>query len=63
MEKGWVDLHCDNVSFFDNTDFGWWANVFYISKYYEFIDSWILVLKGKTPSTLQVYHHTGIAIW
>lgn len=42
-------------------DFGAWAFIFYISKYYEFVDTWILVLKGKPPSFLQVYHHTGIA--
>ena len=24
------------------------------------MDTWILVLKGKKPSFLQVYHHTGI---
>jgi hypothetical protein len=43
------------------SDFGAWAFIFYISKYYEFVDTWILVLKGKPPSFLQVYHHTGIA--
>ena len=36
------------------------ATIFYISKYYEFIDTWILVLKRKEPSFLQLYHHTGI---
>lgn len=41
--------------------FGAWAFIFYISKFYEFADTWILVLKGKPPSFLQVYHHTGIA--
>jgi hypothetical protein len=39
---------------------GTWCILFYWSKYYEFIDSWILVLKGKAVSFLQVYHHTGI---
>jgi hypothetical protein len=43
------------------SDFGAWAFIFYISKFYEFADTWILVLKGKPPSFLQVYHHTGIA--
>jgi hypothetical protein len=41
--------------------FGAWCLVFYISKYWEFFDTWILVFKGKKPSFLQVYHHTGIA--
>lgn len=30
------------------------------TRYVEFIDTWILVLKGKKPSFLQVYHHSGI---
>ena len=34
--------------------------IFYVSKYWEFVDTWILVLKGKKPSFLQVYHHVGI---
>jgi hypothetical protein len=30
-----------------HTGFGAWALVFYISKYYEFVDTWILVLKVR----------------
>lgn len=40
----------------------YWSTVFFISKYYEFVDSWVLVLKGIEPSYLQVYHHTGVVI-
>ncbi|GMI26318.1 hypothetical protein TrRE_jg212, partial [Triparma retinervis] len=58
--NGWESLHCSSA--FWNEGFGYWANIFYISKYYEFVDSWILILKGKECSFLQVYHHTGIAI-
>ncbi|GMI31968.1 hypothetical protein TrCOL_g13261 [Triparma columacea] len=58
--NGWESLHCSSA--FWNEGFGFWANIFYISKYYEFVDSWILILKGKECSFLQVYHHTGIAI-
>ena len=56
--NGWESLHCSSA--FWNEGFGFWANIFYISKYYEFVDSWILILKGKECSFLQVYHHTGI---
>eukprot|EP00741_Cyanophora_paradoxa_P003484 tig00000711_g3384.t1 len=41
------------------------AWVFYISKYYEFFDTWILLLQGKGGGftyTLQVYHHIGAVI-
>jgi GNS1/SUR4 family len=53
-------VYCDNAAMWQN--FGQWAVVFYISKYYEFVDTWILILKGKPASFLQVYHHTGIAL-
>jgi hypothetical protein len=61
-EEGWFSTYCDRTgTLWGTSGFGAWAIVFYISKYYEFLDTWILVLKGKEPSFLQVYHHTGIA--
>jgi hypothetical protein len=36
--------------------------LFYYSKFYEVIDSLVLVLKGKRVSNLQVYHHFGAMI-
>ncbi|KAK0550982.1 hypothetical protein OC846_003459 [Tilletia horrida] len=38
---------------------------FYVSKYYEVIDSLILVLKGKKIGELQAFHHAGalICMW
>lgn len=39
-----------------------WITHFYISKYYEFIDTWIVLLKGRVPIFLQTYHHAGIVI-
>jgi hypothetical protein len=35
---------------------GWW---FYLSKFYEVFDTFIILAKGKRSSTLQTYHHTG----
>lgn len=59
---GLYDTYCNNInSTFWNDGFGSWAIIFYVSKYYEFVDTWILVFKGKEASFLQVYHHTGIA--
>jgi hypothetical protein len=46
----------------NNTHMGALCIVFYVSKYYEFADSWILVLKGYDPEFLQVYHHAGV-VW
>ncbi|EMG47237.1 ELOVL3 Elongation of very long chain fatty acids protein 3 [Candida maltosa Xu316] len=36
--------------------FGWW---FYVSKFYEVIDTAVILLKGKPSSLLQSYHHAG----
>lgn len=42
--------------------YGW---VFYWSKIYEFLDTAIILVKGKQGSILQVYHHIGalICMW
>lgn len=36
--------------------YGWF---FYLSKFYEVIDTLIIIIKGKKPSILQTYHHAG----
>ncbi|KAI2788660.1 hypothetical protein POX_e06681 [Penicillium oxalicum] len=38
---------------------GWW---FYISKFYEIVDTLIILARGKKSSTLQTYHHAGVII-
>lgn len=43
--------HFDKVMFY-----------FYLSKYYEYIDTFILYLNGKEPCFLQKYHHVGAVI-
>ncbi|KAL8292504.1 hypothetical protein RQP46_001116 [Phenoliferia psychrophenolica] len=40
----------------------YFAYTFYISKFYEVIDTAIILAKGKRVGMLQSYHHTG-AIW
>jgi hypothetical protein len=42
--------------------FGW---IFYLSKYYEVLDTFIILAKGKPSSTLQTYHHAGamLCMW
>jgi hypothetical protein len=35
---------------------------FYISKYVEYIDTFLIYLKGKKPIFLQLYHHSGAVI-
>lgn len=36
---------------------GWWMYVFYVSKYYELLDTVIMVLKKRPLNFLHVYHH------
>ncbi|OPB38954.1 fatty acid elongase, 5 TM, GNS1/SUR4 membrane protein [Trichoderma guizhouense] len=36
--------------------YGW---IFYLSKFYEVLDTFIILAKGKYSSTLQTYHHAG----
>ena len=42
--------------------YGW---IFYLSKFYEVVDTAIVLTKGKKSSMLQTYHHTGamFAMW
>jgi len=39
-------------------------HLFYLSKYYEYIDTWILYAKKRDPIFLQKYHHVGaVIVW
>ena len=42
--------------------YGW---IFYLSKFYEVVDTAIILTKGKKSSSLQTYHHAGamFAMW
>jgi hypothetical protein len=43
--------------YFQNPQFDMIMYWFYLSKYYEFGDTFLLYLNGKTPIFLQKYHH------
>jgi len=55
----------DHAGGFYTKILGVWGWLFYLSKYYELIDTLILLLKGKPSSFLQTFHHTGaiIGMW
>lgn len=42
-----------------------WSWLFYMSKFYEFADTWIILAKGGRPIMLQIFHHCGavISMW
>jgi hypothetical protein len=48
--------------YFKNPYFDKIIYLFYMSKYYEFFDTFLLYLNGKTPILLQKYHHIGAVI-
>ena len=48
--------------YFQNPNFDTVIRLFYISKYYEFFDTFLLYLNGKSPIFLQKYHHIGAVI-
>ncbi|KAF1994555.1 hypothetical protein P154DRAFT_548999 [Amniculicola lignicola CBS 123094] len=57
----------------DSTDVGrvwneglsFWGWIFYLSKFYEVLDTAIIIMKGKRSTTLQTYHHAGamLSMW
>ncbi|CAB4404932.1 unnamed protein product [Rhizophagus irregularis] len=60
-----TDAYCDRDSSLWNSALGYWGYFFYLSKFYEIIDTIIILLKGRRSSFLQTYHHAGaiITMW
>ncbi|KAF2196867.1 hypothetical protein GQ43DRAFT_435640 [Delitschia confertaspora ATCC 74209] len=66
-----IHLGADNRP--DTTDVGrmwneglaFWGWFFYLSKFYEVLDTLIILAKGKRSTTLQTYHHAGamLCMW
>jgi len=48
--------------YYQNNEFNKIIFYFYLSKYYEFFDTFLLYLNNKTPLFLQKYHHIGAVI-
>ena len=44
-ENGIRSVYCDRSGEFWQSGHGAWTTIFYLSKYWEFVDTWILVLK------------------
>ncbi|PVU99407.1 hypothetical protein BB559_000729 [Furculomyces boomerangus] len=60
--EGVLSMYCDtNYTSWNNGMFElvYW---FYLSKYYELIDTAIILIKRKRSSLLQTYHHSGAII-
>jgi hypothetical protein len=56
------------MTFMDHSNYLWSAGagyfswLFYISKFYEAVDTFIILAKGKQSSFLQTYHHAGVML-
>ncbi|GAB1738974.1 hypothetical protein NU219Hw_g3742t1 [Hortaea werneckii] len=48
-----------------NEGLAFWGFIFYMSKFYEVVDTMIIIAKGKRSATLQTYHHAGamLCMW
>lgn len=44
-QRGWKATYCDRDGDFWASGNGTWSTIFYLSKYWEFVDTWILVIK------------------
>lgn len=55
----------DDVGRIWNEGLAFWGWVFYLSKFYEVVDTLVILAKGKRSSTLQTYHHAGamLSVW
>jgi len=62
QKRGVFQTYCDHDEISWDQGMGYLMWLFYISKYYEYMDTLILIIKGKNPSFLQEYHHVGIVI-
>jgi len=63
---GWEALFCDCNSRQKTTgNLYFWYYVFFLSKFYEFIDTAILILRKRETSFLHVFHHfiTAFMCW
>lgn len=60
-----MDAYCDRDGCFWDNALAYWGYLFYLSKFYEIIDTLIILLKGRRSSLLQTYHHSGamITMW
>ena len=66
-------IHLERDGTPDSSDYGrlwneglaFWGWIFYASKFYEVLDTLIILAKGRRSPTLQTYHHAGamLCMW
>ncbi|KAJ3413321.1 hypothetical protein HDV05_008171 [Chytridiales sp. JEL 0842] len=60
--KNFKEAFCDRSGEAWTAGLNYYAWLFYLSKYYEIIDTVIILLKNRPSSLLQSYHHAGAII-
>ena len=60
QEIGFLSLYCDNKVAMKG-GFYFWSYLFYISKFWEYVDTFILVLKKSEVKLLHSWHHSVIS--
>ncbi|KAJ1957839.1 hypothetical protein EC988_000621 [Linderina pennispora] len=60
VTKGWFGGLCDIDGSTWNSVLFTHMYLFYVSKFYELIDTVIIIAKGRRASLLQIYHHAGV---
>ncbi|KAJ1967023.1 hypothetical protein IWQ62_002105, partial [Dispira parvispora] len=63
--QSFYDAMCDTRQVIWKEALFSWGYLFYLSKFYEIIDTIIILLKGRKSSMLQTYHHSGamLCMW
>lgn len=56
------EVYVDHSKYIWSAGVGYISWFFYISKFYEVIDTLIILAKGKQSSFLQTYHHAGVML-
>lgn len=60
---GLTHVFCDSdLAAWTTTTFPYFAYTFYLSKFYEVLDTIIILMKGKKVGMLQSYHHFGAMV-
>ncbi|KAJ2522735.1 hypothetical protein GGI11_001647 [Coemansia sp. RSA 2049] len=62
LKKGFSEGMCDTDGTVWNSALFAHLYLFYLSKYYELVDTVIIILKGRKASLLQIYHHAGVIL-
>ena len=59
----WEWLFCEAPGTATDGALYFWSYVYYLSKYYEFLDTWLLVYRtGRRPIFLHIVHHTTVPL-